>query len=291
MRNITKKDDKMDGKTVFKTWLNAKDKRSGVSCSSALSCKKQAGFSLIELSIVIIIIGLLVSGVAGGQSLISQARLRSVLTEAREYEVNINAFKLKYDAWPGDMADAHDYFGDDCDSTASNCNGDGDSIIEFSDSAANESWRMWQHLVLSGIIEGSYTGENGSSGIYHSAIGVNVPAGPMKKTGWIVKHGVGTDTTSGGSVQARFVSGQSLLVFGGHRDGNNDISGSAVKNIQDTYMLDLKSDDGLPHNGKLRSHQGYVQGVGYDNCLVSANTSYDVSETSNMGCTVGFKLL
>ncbi len=38
------------------------------------------GFTLIELSIVIVIIGLIVAGIIGGQSLVRQAKVRPIIT-------------------------------------------------------------------------------------------------------------------------------------------------------------------------------------------------------------------
>ena len=60
-------------------------------------------FSLIELSIVLIIIGLLVAGITGGQSLIESAKMRNYLTEMKQYKVAINAFIINKGRLPGDL--------------------------------------------------------------------------------------------------------------------------------------------------------------------------------------------
>jgi prepilin-type N-terminal cleavage/methylation domain-containing protein len=62
-----------------------------------------SGFSLIELSIVLIIIGLLVAGVTGGASLIKSAQLRAVITEIRNYETAINAYYAAIGDLPGGL--------------------------------------------------------------------------------------------------------------------------------------------------------------------------------------------
>lgn len=64
---------------------------------------KRKAFSLIELSIVLIIIGLLIAGVAGGASLIRNANLRGVMTEARGFQTAVNSFRERFDALPGDF--------------------------------------------------------------------------------------------------------------------------------------------------------------------------------------------
>jgi len=60
------------------------------------------GFSLIELSIVLIIIGLLVAGITGGASLIKSGQVRSIISEARNYKMAVNAYYASQDKLPGD---------------------------------------------------------------------------------------------------------------------------------------------------------------------------------------------
>ena len=69
---------------------------------STKRASKRSAFTLIELSIVLIIIGLLVAGITGGASLIKSAQLRSVMSEARGYNVAVNSFVVQYDELPGD---------------------------------------------------------------------------------------------------------------------------------------------------------------------------------------------
>jgi prepilin-type N-terminal cleavage/methylation domain-containing protein len=75
----------------------------------SLLCK-QHGFTLVELSIVIVIIGLIVAGVTAGQSLVAAAKIQSQITELKKYEVAYNIFKLEYNAVPGDMSNAISYW-------------------------------------------------------------------------------------------------------------------------------------------------------------------------------------
>ena len=60
-------------------------------------------FSLIELSIVLTIIGLLVAGIIGGQSLIENARIRSLINDFRYYEQSLYSFKSIKNRLPGDF--------------------------------------------------------------------------------------------------------------------------------------------------------------------------------------------
>ncbi len=71
---------------------------------------KALAFSLIELSIVLIIIGLLVAGVTGGASLINSAKQRSYINEVKNYSQAVNVFYAVRNRLPGD-SDGDGYFG------------------------------------------------------------------------------------------------------------------------------------------------------------------------------------
>ena len=131
--------------------------------------KEINAFSLVELSIVLVILGLLTGGILAGQNLIRASELRAVITEFQNYNTAVNTFRDKYFALPGDMRNATAFWGDQAtgtescsdgsvpDGTPGTCNGDGNGNIT-SAAGVIEYLRFWQHLSLSGLIEGSYTG-------------------------------------------------------------------------------------------------------------------------------------
>lgn len=82
------------------------------------SCRH--GFTLIELSIVLVIIGLIVSGILVGRDLIRAAELRADISGVEKFGQAINAFRLKYNCLPGDCANATQFL-----EGAYNGNGDG----------------------------------------------------------------------------------------------------------------------------------------------------------------------
>src|SRR5690606_361665 len=107
--------------------------------------QNQKGFSLIELSIVLAIVGLLAGGIMSGVHLIRAAELRSITTEYQKYVDAVAIFRDKYLDLPGDMSDATSHWGEagtasfsgDCPGTNAQpstdkgtCNGDGDGILE-----------------------------------------------------------------------------------------------------------------------------------------------------------------
>jgi prepilin-type N-terminal cleavage/methylation domain-containing protein len=64
------------------------------------------GFTLVELSIVLVILGLLAGGVLAGQGLIRAAELRSITTDQQRFLIAIRAFRDQYRSLPGDMPNA-----------------------------------------------------------------------------------------------------------------------------------------------------------------------------------------
>jgi prepilin-type N-terminal cleavage/methylation domain-containing protein len=64
---------------------------------------RNKGFTLIELSIVLVIIGLIVGGILVGRDLVTSAALRAQITQIEKYNTAVNTFRIKFNAIPGDM--------------------------------------------------------------------------------------------------------------------------------------------------------------------------------------------
>lgn len=116
---------------------------------------RQHGFTLVELSIVLLIVGLLLGGVLKGQALIDSAKVKNLAQDLRSIPALAHAYQDKYRAMPGDDAGAVLHL---CSAaTACTSPGDGDGVVEGAWDAGSdaESLRFWQHLRLAGIATGS----------------------------------------------------------------------------------------------------------------------------------------
>lgn len=213
-------------------------------------------FSLVELSIVLVILGLLVGGILSGQSLIRAAELRSIPADLARYQTAMHTFRDKYFSLPGDMPNATQFWGiaggtgsdNACYSVASTsaatCNGNGNGAVDYVSGAAYfaEMHRFWQHLANAGLIEGRYTGQDG-----YSALGTKTPRSRISNAGYEVL------TTIMGSWFGESFSTASdgLLMLFGTIPTNDTTRGVAIR-PQEAWNIDTKIDDGKPDNGKLQ---------------------------------------
>ena len=109
---------------------------------------RQQGFTLIEIAIVLVIIGLLLGGVLKGQELITGARVRNLIGQQDGIKAAYFGFLDRYRALPGDFKNASTTI------ASGLTNGDGDGQI--TDGTTKESIAAWEHLAKSGFINGSY---------------------------------------------------------------------------------------------------------------------------------------
>lgn len=183
--------------------------------------KKQAGFTLIELAIVLVIIGLLLGGVLRGQELINSAKVKNMAADFRNVPVFIYGYQDKFKSLPGDDKAASGHVG-----AAIAVNGDGDGKIEGawnSENASDESVKFWQQVRLAGLAPGSQD---------YATVGAGSAYFPTNSDGG--RLGVT------GDVPITNLPGLYFMCSGG-------ILGKFAK------QLDTTIDDGTPNNGSLRA--------------------------------------
>lgn len=128
------------------------------------------GFTLVELSIVLVIIGLIIGGVLTGQQIIQNARINNAVNGIQAYQAQFQTYEQNYGAKPGDDPSALTRFPSLAEIT-NVANGNGDGKIGTSTSfdtsatsgAATESLSVWAHLRAAGLVKNQVT--NGSTAI------------------------------------------------------------------------------------------------------------------------------
>lgn len=121
--------------------------------------RNQAGFTLIEIAIVLVIIGLLLGGVLKGQELINSAKVKNLSADFKNTPVFIYGYQDKFKALPGDDANVatHVTGGTACTPAAAGLCAPGNGIIDGAWNATaitSESFVFWQHVRLAGLAPG-----------------------------------------------------------------------------------------------------------------------------------------
>ena len=146
--------------------------------------QRQSGFTLIEIAIVLVIIGLLLGGILKGQELITQGRIRNVSNDFQSVTAAINLYQDRYRALPGDDAGAAARWA----TPVATVSGDGDGVFDGAynaNCAANsniEACLFWHHLRLAGLVGGAtadwtqaVNATQGRTGVQNGGLGLVGP--------------------------------------------------------------------------------------------------------------------
>ncbi len=186
---------------------------------------QQSGFTLIEIAIVLVIIGLLLGGVLKGQELINSAKIKNVANDLNGIAAAVYSYQDRYKTYPGDDNGAAARW-----AGAQDGNKDGIVSGEFCEDPVaglpaaaplGETIKFWQHLRLAGFVGGDTTsGEQ-----------------PQNALGGIV----GVQTAAGTAVPP------AVIDIGGFVVCTSNLSGKIAE------AIDRQFDDGLPNRGTLRA--------------------------------------
>lgn len=210
------------------------------------------GFTLVELSIVLVIIGLLIGGILAAQSMIGTSKIVAMAGQIQQFDAGVMAFKSKYNALPGDSPQ----FGGDGDKIIDRtaASGDDNSMNVFQCEIAN----FWHSMDPSQF---SYNACNGGGGpnAYTKGVNKNVPLSKLGKAGSFV---IGSAISPGG-VHADPLSPNYYVILDPSQPGFTDTPGfygfmvtSATNSAvtpADSLALDKKIDDGIANNGNVLS--------------------------------------
>jgi prepilin-type N-terminal cleavage/methylation domain-containing protein len=267
---------------------------------------KNHGFTLIELSIVLVIIGLIIGGILIGQVMIGQAGVRAQLAQIEKYNSAVNTFRTKYYELPGDLdAASAAQFGF---VTRAGTQGRGNSngLIEgyrygtgvFSEGQGGETLFFWEDLSQANMIEGVFntaTDAAFSTLIYRSEVPLYLPAAKLGNGNFLYvwsQNGINFFTVENFTVPA---ASEAI-------DLNGYPWGMPSMTVAQASAIDTKIDDGLPTSGKVQAMyvQWGVPGFWSSNATSpSATTCFDTTSnkystgtlsSANVNCALSFQM-
>lgn len=253
-----------------------------------MSKQLQQGFSLIELSIVLVIMGLLIAGVSAGSSLVKSAELRALMTQVENFKVASGSYYAKKGRLPGD----------DASTTDANFAGNANGLIEFTTNVksqfAMEGVNVWKHFVDQEILSGTYAG-HASTAAAEDSVDVSGQVATAKKKGGVWVFDDVTETINGGTVRRNYiflinkvalatVKNDAVLKLSSY--GANGLDKKGVMPAIDVASLDEKYDDADPKNGGIRSYASKPSTADDD----TNYCDYAASDSNTAKCAMAFKL-
>lgn len=262
------------------------------------------GFTLLEISIVLLIIALLTAGIITGRALMKTATLQSIVTDNERYISATKLFREKYKELPGDFPRATEIWGSNANcpplpsahTQRTTCDGNADTFIGNQNLTLNnnqtsnaEPLYVWQHLSNAGLIEGYYSGGINPDGFLEP--GINIPSTRVKGAGFYMRHAGAQIYTGNGYFVGQYGH---VLIFG-TSTSQALTSDTSVQpffpaiSASDAEAIDLKNDDGRPGTGNTRSFSTGMSAncATSDDPLTAVYTNSDNVSTSN-GCSLIF---
>ena len=238
--------------------------------------KNFSGFTLVEISIVMIIIGLLIGGTFGGMKLVENMQVNKTVQDLKAIEAAGVTFKDTYGRLPGDITNPSTRL-PNCTTAPCSTGGNGNRIIgtwywSSNQAATDETFTFWSHLLAADLISfgiKNTTDLNFGEGQPEMAIG-----GGMRMN----FNNVGWNATSIGACPQ--IYGGAFFFLTGEASGNatNATTGITIS-CRAMRSMDTKIDDAMPLSGNMQAGQclaAYACGTGWSTTSTATLGSYDL---------------
>ena len=229
--------------------------------------RSKSGLSLVELSIVLVIFGLLISAIAYGMHLVQQAKMMKVGQEFKKYSQMMHGFYGIYREYPGLMRTAFSRWGTKCAATAAEC----DCFVcdawgeyygfSSSNTGTQDTIKVWVHLWLAGFLDREMKMLTGGS--YDVEVGTHVPPSVFhRRSGFWMDDGMLRYGLSGSNPKV-FTNKEHVMVLG-HK-APSGWTWHPLFTPTEAMYLDRKISDGNALTGKLRGSAGGITAVAHAN--------------------------
>lgn len=221
--------------------------------------RAEQGFTLVEITIVILITGLIIAGVMVGLNLIRASELRATIQQLGGFDAAINTFRAKYGGMPGDFNKAA--------RMGMPSDGDGDGLLQDADGATvdltGELTSFWVQLSMEGMISGSITLY--TSGDNDMSVGTHFPRTKYSNNGIVA-----------------FEADEANYYYLGATNSANDTM-QFVYDLTpgDAQAMDIKADDGIGSTGSVIAVDGAAPADNTGDCLDSFGGTDDYVLDSN----------
>lgn len=263
-----------------------------------MTVRTKAGFTLIELSMVLLIIALLIAGIVVGKSMLQAAKVRAAANRYTELEAALKTFRLKYNLLPGDMTRTRALgFGFTAITTTGAGYGDENGLITAPPGSdyqpLGEVLLIWLHLSQAKLIENK--------------------SATLASDGW-VSTAVSGDAVATLLLRSQYEKGSYYFVYGingmnyVHLAGVTDVNRPGVgyyrtyNNLDpvSAWMIDGKLDDGLPRSGQVQAYT-FTGGItpstlaaassGSGACVATDNLNYNMlgTDAKLLTCQLQFR--